>query len=250
VTGWRPLFVALALMLGLSMAVIAAVVPRWDGQIAAAQPGASASGGWHAYAEIWRNPYFRRMAPLGFVCYGGMMAMQTLWAGPWMTDVAAYSASQAANGLFWLNVSMLVAFWFWGAASLWLMRHGFPPERLIAWLLPWNFAVLAVLAVAGAAAGEWTAALWTLFCVTSSVGTMAQPAVALALRKELAGRALSAYNLVVFAGVFAIQWGIGLAIDALRAAGLNREAAYQAALALFAVIGISAYLHFLRAKQP
>jgi hypothetical protein len=51
----------------------------------------------------------------------------------------------------------------------------------------------------------------------------------------LAGRALSAFNLVIFSGVFVLQWGIGLAIDALRAAGLQPVAAYQLAFAGFAV---------------
>jgi predicted MFS family arabinose efflux permease len=247
ITGWRLLFVALAVLLCLSMALIAALAPRWAG------PGGPAiqvpASQWHAYAEIWRNAHFRRMAPIGFVCYGGMVAMQTLWAGPWMTDVAAYSASQAAIGLFWLNVAMLATYWFWGATSPWFAHHGFPPVRLIRWLLPWNFVALAVLAIAGAHARYWTAPLWTLFCATSSVGTMAQPAVALAMRSELAGRALSAYNLVVFAGVFVVQWGIGLTVDVLRARGLTREGAYQGALSLFALAGIVAYFHFLRAKK-
>ena len=40
-----------------------------------------------AYAGVWRNPYFRALTPLGF-SYGGMIAFQTLWAGPWMVKVA------------------------------------------------------------------------------------------------------------------------------------------------------------------
>ena len=38
-----------------------------------------------------------------------------------------------------------------------------------------------------------------------------------------AGRALSAYNLVIFAGIFCIQWGLGLMVDVLRAGGLDPE---------------------------
>jgi hypothetical protein len=54
---------------------------------------------------------------------------------------------------------------------------------------------------------------------------------------------------VVFAGVFVVQWGIGLTVDVLRARGLTREGAYQGALSLFALAGIVAYFHFLRAKK-
>jgi len=37
---------------------------------------------------VWRHPYFRRMVPLGVITYGGMLAMQTLWAGPWLVRVS------------------------------------------------------------------------------------------------------------------------------------------------------------------
>jgi hypothetical protein len=41
----------------------------------------------------------------------------------------------------------------------------------------------------------------------------------MAFPSALAGRALSAYNLVIFIGVFVVQWGIGLLVDAFRALG-------------------------------
>jgi MFS family permease len=39
-----------------------------------------------SYKAIFTHPYFRRMALLGSVHQGGFMAVQTLWAGPWMTQ--------------------------------------------------------------------------------------------------------------------------------------------------------------------
>lgn len=38
------------------------------------------------------------MTPIGFFNYGGLIAMQTLWAGPWMAKVAGYSSLEAAGG--------------------------------------------------------------------------------------------------------------------------------------------------------
>ena len=46
--------------------------------------------------------------------------------------------------------------------------------------------------------------------MSSTFVALAQPAVGMAFPPSLAGRALSAYNLVIFAGVFVVQWGIGL----------------------------------------
>jgi len=131
--GWRPLFLFLAAAVVLSMACIAWQLPRWQSGVEAAedQPTASDPAPSRGYAEVWRNPYFRQMAPLGFVDYGGLVAIQTLWAGPWMVKVAGYSAAQAAVGLFWINACMLVVYWLWGWAGPRLAHRGHTAEKLM-----------------------------------------------------------------------------------------------------------------------
>lgn len=240
VTGWRPLFWGLALLIALSMALLAWKVPAWERGAAAtgARPG--------SYAEVWRHPYFRRMMPVGFFNYGGMIAVQTLWAGPWMVRVAGYAPLEAAAGLFTINVGMLCTFWTWGLLNPRLARRGLGTDRLIAWGLPLSFIVLASIIIAGPAAG---AVAWGLFCITSTFVALAQPAVGMAFAPALAGRALSAYNLVIFGGVFTMQWGIGLAVDAFGAAGLDVVASFRAAMALFLACAIASYIYFLAAKS-
>ena len=240
VTGWRPLFWALAALIALSMAVIAWAVPKWESAPAAA------AGAPKGYAVVWRHAYFRRMAPIGFFTYGGMIAMQTLWAGPWMVRVAGYEPLEAAAGLFAINISMLCTFWSWGMVTPWLTRHGFTTERLIASGLPLSFVVLAAIIIAGPAAGAWS---WALFCVSSTFVSLAQPAVGMVFPPAVAGRALSAYNLVIFAGVFVIQWGIGLLVDAFGAAGLGEIASFRAAMAVFLGSSVLSYGYFMLAKD-
>ena len=63
--------------------------------------------------------------------------------------------------------------------------------------------------------------------------------------EALAGRALSAYNLVIFAGVFVLQWGLGVAIDTLQAAGWDTVSAYRGSFALMALCCALSYLWFL-----
>lgn len=237
--GWRALFWGLAVLLALGMLVIAWRVPPWQSDPPA--PGAPAS-----YAEVWRHPYFRRMVPIGFVSYGGMIAIQTLWAGPWMVRVAGLDPLHAAGGLFLINASMLVTFWTWGMISPALQRRGIGVDRLIAWGLPVSYLVLGGIILAGPAAGAWALAL---FCVTTTFVSLAQPAVGMAFPSSQAGRALSAYNLVIFLGVFVIQWGIGLLIDGFRAAGLAEITAFRAAFGVFMVASLLAYGWFLRGER-
>lgn len=240
--GWRPLFWGLAAMLLLSMAVIAWQVPRWQH---AAVPAADRT----SYAAVWRHPYFRRLTPLGFFNYGGMIAIQTLWAVPWMARVGGYTPVQAATGLFWINVTMLSAFWSWGLLIPRLSRRGIHTNQLIAWGTPLSLLALTVIVFAGEAAAAHAGLLWALFCVSSTFLSLAQPAVGMAFGPELAGRALSAYNLVIFAGVFTVQWGIGLLIDALAAQGWSQPHAFQGALGVFLLLNLLSYSYFLAAKK-
>jgi MFS family permease len=247
VMGWRPIFMLLAVSVALAMIVIAWQVPEW--QIAPAPTSMSTQHADTGYSEVWRNPYFRKMVPLGFFNYGGLVAIQTLWAAPWMVKVAGYTPLQAATGLFWINVCMLAAFWLWGLANPWLARHEYTADRLITYGMPVSMVVLATITIASNAISTGAAAIFTLYGVTSTVGAIAQPAVGLAFPSHLAGRALSAYNLVIFAGVFTVQWGIGLLVDGFRAAGLLELQAYQGAMGVYALCCLSAYLYFLAAKK-
>jgi MFS family permease len=240
VMGWRPLFWILALAVGVAMAVIACKVPHWD--LAPTAPGGRPG----SYAEVWRHPYFRRMSAIGFFNYGGMIAMQTLWAGPWLVRVSGYAPLEAATGLFAINLSMLGTFWTWGMLNPWLARKGLSTDRLIARGVPLSLVVLAAIIVAGPAAG---AGAWALYCMTSTFISLAQPAVGMAFPPALAGRALSAYNLVVFAGIFMVQWGIGLLIDAFAAVGQDEVSSFRLAMAVFLVCSVISYGYFVLAKD-
>ena len=153
------------------------------------------------------------------------------------------------KGLFLINLCMLVTFWLWGLMSPGLARRGIPVERLIAWGLPRSFVVIASLAWMGPSIGTGAAVGVALLCVSSTVVALAQPAVGMAFPPHLAGRALSAYNLVVFAGIFVVQWGIGLMVDAGLGMGLQKPAAYQMALACFGVCSGLSWVYFLL-KRP
>lgn len=251
VVGWRWIFVGLALLVLLSMALMAWRVPSWRlpepainapmAQAVAAKEGILAS-----YAQVWRHPYFRSLTPIGFFNYGGLIAMQTLWAGPWMIKVAGYSALEAATGLFWINVCMLFTFLVWGLVTPSLYARGLNANKLMTWGVPLNFLVQIYIVGAGVDAGALS---WALFCISSSFVSLAQPAVGMAFAPAVAGRALSAYNLVLFLGVFVVQWGMGLMIDGFRNAGYAEPIAFRAAMAVFLVSCLLSYGYFLKHKS-
>ena len=84
---------------------------------------------------------------------------------------------------------------------------------------------------------------------TLLVELVVRPAVGMAFPAALAGRALSAYNLVIFVGVFVVQWGIGLAVDGFKALGWSEVQSFQAAMAVFLLCSLAAYGYFLQTKR-
>ncbi len=196
-TGWRSIFMALAGLVALSIALIAWQAPDWKNDPGPAEPSDLADRG---YASIWQSQQFRALVPIGFFNYGGLVAMQTLWTGPWLVKVSGYTPAQAAMGLFWINIAMLLAFLAWGSANPWLARRGLTTQKMIAYGAPLSLGIFAIILISGSATTTGATALWTLFFVSGTVGAQAQPAVGMAFKAELAGRALSAFNLVIFLG--------------------------------------------------
>jgi predicted MFS family arabinose efflux permease len=239
--GWRGIFWSIAAMLALALLAIAWIVPRDE---PSPDAGAAPAGG---YALVWRHPTFLRFAPLAFFQYGGMIAVQTLWAGPWLVRVCGWSAGTAAAGLFAINLCMLLAFLGWGAVVPRLYRGGWTAARLVRWGVPISLALLALALALGERATAWC---WALYCVSCTVMSLSQPAVGQAFPAALAGRALSAYNLVIFAGIFALQWGLGLLIDAVARGGGSTLSAFRVAFALFGLCCLLSYVWFLRNGDP
>lgn len=247
--GWRPMFLGLAVLLVLALVLIVWYVPAWARPGPAITTATAASPAAPSYAVVWRNPYFRRLVPLGFFGYGGLLAIQTLWAAPWMEKMAGFTPLQSATGLFWINMTMLCTFWTWGMAGPWLARRGWHADRLISRGLPASFLILALIIALPDAMASHAGAMLAVYCMACSFVTPSQPAVAMAFPAELAGRALSAFNLVIFLGVFSIQWGIGLAIDGLMAIGASQSLAYRLAFAAFLACCVGAYVYFVRGAR-
>ena len=267
--GWRGIFIALSGMLFISILAIMAIVPAWKLEAAGVDVDKNKVVD-NSYAQVWSNPYIRSLIPLAFFLYGGLVAVQTLWVSPWMIKVAGYSALEAAQGLFYINVAMLIAFWLWGSINPWLFRNKISSDKLMVQGLPISFAILAIIIIAIQAydtpataindailAGKtgfdlvlsvlnkYVWALWALYCVSCTFIALSQPAIAMAFPAAVAGRALSAYNLVIFAGVFVVQWGIGLVIDGFKALGWTEVAAFQGAFGVFLLCNMASYAYFV-----
>jgi len=248
VIGWRGVFWLMSAMILVAAAAIFFLLKKVEAsQHAAAQAKpASTAGAPLGYAHIFGDPFFRRMALLGIMNHGCLSAWQTLWAGPWMMTVLGMSKAETAQVLFAFNLCLMLSFL---AMSWWAPRYvayggtrGVSSLHVIATGL--GGAILVQLAMLATSA-PWSWTLWLVLAVCVTVTTLTQTSVSLAFPVALAGRANSAFNLTVFAGSFAVQWGVGLLMDMFSGFGASAPGAMRAALAVCVAAQALALLAFI-----
>jgi len=256
VVGWRTVFFGVAVALLLAAWVlfsrlrdIEQSMPMHD--LARAPSGNAASNSEAndapGYGAIFADPYFRRMALLGAVHQGGFMALQSLWAGPWMITVLGMSVEETSHVLFLFNLALLIAYlglsWWAPRYVAYGQRTGLPVLRVVAVGLSISVVVQALMVLLPYESSWW---LWIIFAVVITVTTLGQTHVSLAFPTALVGRANSAFNLTLFVGAFSVQWGIGLLVDLFVSFSWQSAAAMRMAVACYLLLQVFALWRFMR----
>jgi len=221
-TSWRVIALGLAVATVLVAAIIWFRVPDAHGD----QKGAGFAEQLAGVKQVFSSRHFWRFAPMGFMMTGGFMAVQGLWASRWMMVLENMDRASVAVRLTWISGAMLVGFLFMGFFATGLVRRGVKLEKvyigsMIAALI--SFALISFRPDMG---GDL---LWPILGICFSLSNIAYSLVSQAFPPSLSGRANTALNLLVFAGAFGLQWGIGGFVDVLQAQGWSSEAAFRAA---------------------
>ena len=237
IIGWRWIFVGITFLIIISIVFILLFIPSWDHKFEKDENKPEGK-----LSNIWSNKFFKSAIPLGFFNYGGMYAIQTLWAGPWMVRVTGYSPLESAIGLFWINFIALIGFFVWGYILPKISKYGLNSFKLMKFGLPISYLVFLSIIIIGSKAGAF---LLTIYILTSIVLTLSQPAVALSFPKHLAGKSLTSFNFVIFLGTFTMQWGMGLIIDLSKSLGKSEIASFQISFFVYLLCCIFSYLYFI-----
>ena len=237
--GWRWLFGGIAGLILISIFLMLAFIPKWDHQKDESLENPVRQG---SLSDVWKNKFFISVIPMGLFNYGGLMAIQTLWAGPWMIRVAGYTPLESATGLFWINITMLVSFFLWGYFLPRITNLGFSALKILKLGLPVSFLVMLTIIILGSKAGAFYI---TLFILSSIFLSVTQPAVGLSFQSHLAGKALTSFNLLIFLGTFIMQWIMGLVIDLVKNSGYTEIIGFKAAFSFFLCLSLISYIFFL-----
>jgi MFS family permease len=237
IIGWRAIFGVLALLTLLTIFLIIYFIPNWNQKENRKNTEDKGS-----LKEIWQNNFFKSLVPMGFFNYGGLFAIQTLWAGPWMIKVSGYTAEESANGLFIIYLSLLLSFLCWGYFVPKISKSVSDAIRLLKFGAPLNLLVLSYIIYLGPKAGAFHLAF---FAVSSVFLSLTQPAVGMAFSLSNAGKALTSFNLLLFIGAFAVQWIIGIIIDSSVSLGFSEVIGFKAGMMFILITSFFSYLFFL-----
>ena len=237
IIGWRWIFFGTTFLIIVSIVLILLFIPSTKKKFKKDENEIEVK-----LSDIWKNKFFISVIPLGFFNYGGMYAIQTLWAGPWMIRVTGYSSLESATGLFWINFTALIGFFLWGYFLPKISKYGLNSFKLMKFGLPISYLVLLSIIIKGSNAGAF---LFTTYILTSIVLTLVQPAVSLSFPKRLAGKSLTSFNLVIFLGTFIMQWGMGLIIDFSHSMGKSEILSFQISFFVYFILCIFSYIFFV-----
>jgi predicted MFS family arabinose efflux permease len=245
--GWRGVFLVMAALSFLAILILYFGLPvKKSAPTDKPIQSTSATLSWQSYRPILTNSFFWRILPLGTFCYGGFIAVQTLWFGPWLIEVMDYPATTAAQIVFGFNVVLLLAYLFNTWVLPKLARRGIDTMRYMTWMVGMSM-------IMQAGAYFWQTSLvwvwWYLFAITCASFVLAQSIIVLYFPKNYSGRVSTTYNLTLFIGAFIVQWGIGHMLDLGIALGWNKTSAYDLALAVFLAIQILGFIWFLIAPH-
>lgn len=245
VAGWRGLMV-----LGGGAALVAAlalwlVVPE---RRKATAPVPIARQLRELFTVIYRDRLFWRVAPMTLLGFASGSAIQTLWAGPWLRDVAGFDRPDVATQLMIMALALSAGSALGGIIAEMLRRWG-----------------IGTLAVAGAAALLFMAAelgivlgwiggsavLWATFGATFNVITLTYAALSQHFGPAFAGRANTGMNLLSGTGAFLLQYAIGgiIGLWPRTTDGGYDPGGYQVAFGLLLVAQVLAFIWFLAAPS-
>ena len=231
VLGWRGMFLLFAGLLVMTAGFLMTVPDH-----AASGHGEHLGKQIRTLGGIYGNRIFWRFAPQGCLTNGGFMAIQGLWAVPWLMEVNGATRSDAAAILFLMGLAMLAGFVFVATCAGWLARHNIAPMTLLT--AGMGLALVVQLAIIlGLAPSAW---LWPLLGLSFSLSNIAYSQLTAAFPIAISGRVNTALNLMIFVGAFGLQWGIGAAVDALAVGGMARANGFRVTFAaLLAAQGLA-----------
>ena len=196
---------------------------------------------------VFVSPVFWKIA-LGTTLFQSFnMAVQGLWAGPWLVDVAGLGRQAVAFHLLALGIATMCGFLFWGQLAARLARRGIAPMTVLIFASAFYIAVQLLL-VAGAA--DLALLIWIGWGFFGTSGSLAFAILSQEFPIHMTGRATTALNLLVFLTAFASQWAFGVIVNRWPLAGGGYEPeGYAIAFGVFLALQLGGFMWMVSRRR-
>lgn len=209
---WHVLFTFFAVAFVMTSALIFGLVPERRDTAAHATIREQFKG----FGQIGRSREFWRIAPLTMISQSTVMSLQGLWAAGWMSDVGGHGRDEIANYLLVAAIAMAAGHMIMGNLASRLERAGVAPSYVVGTGIGVALLVHASLVLGYTGMQPL---VWFLVGFLGTAGTVNFAILSHAFPVSMAGRAITALNLLVFVTAFLVQWGMGVVINRYPAGG-------------------------------
>lgn len=239
-TDWRGVFLLLAVVTLLVAGLVFVVVPEQEHTVPPEPLSAQLEGVRHVFSSI----EFWRVAPLTTMSQAAFLAIQSLWAGPWLRDVAGMSRAESASVLFWVAVCMIVGWITLGSLTERLGRRGVPILTTAVVGMSCFMVVQLGLLVCPV---SWATSVWFIYGYFGTTGILAYAGMSQVFPVKMSGRVTTALNLLVFLTAFVAQWAIGAVIGLwpLNPDGSYSESGFVAGFAIMLMLQFLGLIWYL-----
>jgi predicted MFS family arabinose efflux permease len=244
--GWRSMFDLLALVTFAVALFIFFSVPKEGDRSRSATPETFANQ-LRVLARIAADPVFWRVGPMVAAMSGTFIAVQTLWAGRWLSDVAGLPRTSVADVLLFMALGFVIGSLATGWIADQAQRRGLSIELVVGLsFLP--FALSQILLMFHVPIHP--AIPWVLFGLTGQASNLGYATLAAHFGIASAGRAQSTANLLLFVSAWALQWGMGEVLNLFpgAAAGTVDPAGYRWAFGIALALQAVACSWYLSSK--
>jgi predicted MFS family arabinose efflux permease len=228
--GWRHVFSLASFSLLVSAGLVFFLTGDYDRQAMGQTSTSTASD---SFLSICKHPIMLRAIPPSILIIGGFVALQTLWVGPWLTQALKMTAEQASQVLLYLNGTILASYLAMGVLSPWFVQRGASLFKQSSTALLWLTLCFTAIPL-WQTESAWL--LWPMIALAVPAMFLLQTQTALEFPSQVAGRVLTTLNLMIFAGTFVVQWGLGVLTDLFVTSGFDRTQALTFSLGVLAVM--------------
>ena len=240
-TDWRGVYA----IIGLCAAAVATLIWLVSPSKPEARSVATIAEQLRGLKSVYQDRLFWRVGPLAFTSASVGLAMQSLWVGPWLNDVAGLSGVPAANVMFFIALAMFFGMSAMGvvpdiAYRKWKIR----PQTV---LLAGNLFFLCTQFGIIFGSVQMGLILWVLFGFFSNFSALAFAVLSQHFPTDKSGVSNTGLNVIIFGMAFAFQFGTGVIINQFPTTGdsVHPVEAYQTAFFIVVVIQIAAIVWYL-----